>query len=157
MSVVPEPSMSASRMRRWSNWSGLVEPGRVVHGDLGAEAAVAEVRPVADLAVADAHEVGEAVAADMSARKIDWVPSAKTRRGPFSSSSGLADALRPGRSRPRASDGYQVKTSSSVIRTSARPSPSRSTNAGSGRRQSRLGSDGERRETAPSPRPRSRS
>ena len=54
--------MSARRMRRWSNRSGVVEPGRVVHRDLGAEAAVAEVRPVADLAVADAHDVGQAVA-----------------------------------------------------------------------------------------------
>ena len=62
MSVVPEPSMSARRMRRGSNWSGSVEPRRVVHRDLGAEAAVAEVGPVADLAVADAHEVGQAVA-----------------------------------------------------------------------------------------------
>ena len=40
----------------------VVEPGRVVHRDLGAEAAVAEIGPVADLAVADAHQVGEAVA-----------------------------------------------------------------------------------------------
>ena len=43
----------------------VVEPGRVVHRDLGAEAAVAEVGPVADLAVADAHEVGEAIAAQV--------------------------------------------------------------------------------------------
>ena len=41
---------------------GTVEPGRVVHRDLGAEPAVAQVGPVADLAVADAHQVGEAVA-----------------------------------------------------------------------------------------------
>ena len=40
----------------------VVEAGRLVHGDLGAEAAVAQVGPVADLAVADAHQVGEAVA-----------------------------------------------------------------------------------------------
>ncbi len=43
----------------------VVEVGRVVHGDLGAEAAVAQVGPVADLAVADAHQVGEAVAAQV--------------------------------------------------------------------------------------------
>ena len=42
----------------------VVEPRRVVHGDLGAEAAVAEIGPVADFAVADPHEVGEAVARD---------------------------------------------------------------------------------------------
>ena len=40
----------------------LVEHGRVRHGDLGAEAAVAEIRPVADLAVADPDQVVEPVA-----------------------------------------------------------------------------------------------
>ena len=54
--------MSARRMRRGSNWSGRIKPGRVVHGDLGAEASVAEVGPVTDLAVADAHNISEAVA-----------------------------------------------------------------------------------------------
>ena len=39
-----------------------VEPRSVVHGDLGAEPTVAEVRPVTDLAVADADKVREAVA-----------------------------------------------------------------------------------------------
>ena len=62
MSVVPEPSVSARRTRCWSNRSGVVEPGRAIHRHLRAEAAVAEVRPVADFAVADAHEVGQAVA-----------------------------------------------------------------------------------------------
>jgi len=42
---------------------GGVEPGGGVHDDLGAEAAIAPVGPVAHLAVADAHQVGEAVAA----------------------------------------------------------------------------------------------
>ena len=37
---------------------GRIEVGRVVHRYLGAEAAVAQVGPVADLAVADAHQVG---------------------------------------------------------------------------------------------------
>ncbi len=41
---------------------GVVEPRRVVHRDLGAEAAIAQVGPVADLAVADADDVGQAVA-----------------------------------------------------------------------------------------------
>ena len=43
----------------------VVEMGRMVHRHLGAEPAVAEVRPVADLAVADADEIGEAVAAQV--------------------------------------------------------------------------------------------
>src|SRR5664279_500137 len=63
MSVVPEPSMSASRMRFWSNWSGESNQGCVVHRDLGAETAVAEVGPVADFAIANAHEVGKPVTA----------------------------------------------------------------------------------------------
>ena len=40
----------------------VVEPGRVVHRHLGAEAGIAEVGPVADFAVADADDVGQAVA-----------------------------------------------------------------------------------------------
>ena len=55
--------MSASRTRRLLELVGPVEPGRVVHRHLGAEPAVAEVRPVADLAVADPHQVGQPVAA----------------------------------------------------------------------------------------------
>ena len=43
----------------------VVEPGRVVHRHLGAEAAVAEVGPVADFAVADADDVGQAVAGEV--------------------------------------------------------------------------------------------
>ena len=43
----------------------VVEPGRVVHGDLGAEAAVAQVGPVADFAVADADEVGQTIAGEV--------------------------------------------------------------------------------------------
>ena len=62
MSVVPEPSISARRMRRPSNRSGRSNRGALIHRDLGAEAAVAEVRPVAHFAVADAHEVGQSVA-----------------------------------------------------------------------------------------------
>jgi hypothetical protein len=44
---------------------GFVEPRRAVHDNLGAEPAVAERRPVADLAVAYPDEVGEPVAADI--------------------------------------------------------------------------------------------
>ena len=43
----------------------IVEPRRVVHRHPGAKAAVAEVRPVAHLAVAEADDVGEAVAGDV--------------------------------------------------------------------------------------------
>ena len=40
----------------------VVEPGGVVHRHLGAETAIAEVGPVADVAVADPDDIGEAVA-----------------------------------------------------------------------------------------------
>ena len=39
-----------------------VESGRMVHRDLGAESPVAEVRPIAHFAVADANQIGKAVA-----------------------------------------------------------------------------------------------
>ncbi len=42
-------------------WS--IEPRRAVHRNLGPEARVAEVGPITDLAVANAHEIREAVAA----------------------------------------------------------------------------------------------
>ena len=41
---------------------GVVEPRRFVHGDLGAKAGIAQIGPVKHFAIADAHEVGEAVA-----------------------------------------------------------------------------------------------
>src|SRR5215471_10017123 len=53
--------------------------------------------------------------------------SAKTRRGPFSSSQ-LCGTRSAGPKPSSASDGYHQKTSSSVIRMSAWPSPVRSTN-----------------------------
>ena len=77
--------MSARWMRRGSNRSGLSNDGRIAHRDLGAEAAIAEVRPVADLAVADAHDVGEPVA-DHVGEEDRLGRSAKTSLGPFSSS-----------------------------------------------------------------------
>ncbi|MNL05681.1 hypothetical protein D3C87_1262920 [compost metagenome] len=40
---------------------GVIEAGRLRHGDLGAEAAITKVGPVADRAVANAHEVGQAI------------------------------------------------------------------------------------------------
>ena len=100
MSVVPVPSMSARRMRRWSNWSGVVEPRRVVHRHLGAEAAVAEVGPVADLAVADAHEVGQPVAGHVG--EVDGLRAVgEDEARAFLLVERLAHALAPGRSRPR--------------------------------------------------------
>ena len=47
-----------------------IEPGRVVHGDLGAEAAVAEVGPVAHFAVADTHQVRQPVPREIGERQI---------------------------------------------------------------------------------------
>jgi hypothetical protein len=51
------------------------EVGRVVHRDLCAEAAVAQVRPIADLAVADTHKVDQvdelgAVSEDQATRTV---------------------------------------------------------------------------------------
>ncbi|WP_244428322.1 hypothetical protein [Sinorhizobium fredii] len=40
-----------------------IKEGRIVHRNLGAEAAMPEIGPVADLAVADADEVGQPVTA----------------------------------------------------------------------------------------------
>ena len=61
----------------------MVEPWRIVHGDLGAESAVTQIGPVAHFTVADADEVGEAIAGQIG--EVDRsVRSAKTRRGPSS-------------------------------------------------------------------------
>ena len=40
---------------------GRIEPGRLVHSDLGAEAAVPQIGPVANFSIAYAHEVGQAI------------------------------------------------------------------------------------------------
>ena len=77
----------------------------------------------------------------MSARKIDCVPSAKTTRGPRLLVAAASARAAPGRSPSSPSDGYQQKASSSVIRTSAWPSPVRSTKRRFGSPQSRSGSD----------------
>ena len=68
---------------------------------------------------------------------MDCVPSAKTTRGPFSSSSACA-TRRAGPKPSSASEACQTKASSSVISTSAWPSPSRSTNLRFGSRRSRF-------------------
>src|SRR5437763_5940157 len=44
---------------------GHVEPGRIFHGDLGPKASVAKTRPIADLSIADTHQVVETVAGDV--------------------------------------------------------------------------------------------
>ena len=76
---------------------GVVEPGRVVHRDLGAEAAVAQVGPVADLAVADAHQVGEAVAGHVG--EIDRLGAVgEDQARAFLFVQRLTDAAAPGRS-----------------------------------------------------------
>ena len=94
---------------------------------------------------------------DMSARKIDWVPSANTTAGPASSSRGLANAHRGAESVFAERRVPGQNTSSSVIRMSAWPSPVEIDEA-----QIRIApvEIGQRRRTAgtaPSPRPRSRS
>ena len=126
---------------------GVVEPGRVVHRHLGAEAAVAEVGPVADLAVADAHEVGQAVAAHVG--EVDRLRAVgEDEARAFLLVQRLGDA--PGRAEAfLASEACQTKASSSVISTSAWPSPSRSTNLRLGSRRSRLRRDGEGAEGLP--------
>jgi hypothetical protein len=59
---VPVPSRSASRTRVGWEAIGALEPRAGVHHDLGAEAAVALVGPIHDLAVADAHQILQAIA-----------------------------------------------------------------------------------------------
>ncbi len=40
----------------------VVEPRRTVHGHLGPKAAIPQIGPVADFPVAEAHQIGEAIA-----------------------------------------------------------------------------------------------
>ena len=104
----------AIRRRRRTGRNGR-RAGRV-HGDFGAEAAVAEVGPVADFAVADADEVGEAVAAHVG-EKDGLGAVGQNEAGPLSSSND--GRLAPAGAKPSStSPGYQVNTSSSVISTS---------------------------------------
>ena len=63
---------------------GRVEPRRVVHADLGAEAAVAEVRPVGDLAIAHANDVGQPVAGEVGEKdRLRGVGEHDARAGLF--------------------------------------------------------------------------
>ena len=100
MSVAGAVDVGQPDARR-SNRSGWSNHGASSIVDLGAEAAVAEVRPVADLAVADAHEVGEPVAGHVG--EVDRLRAVgeDAAAGRCSSSSACGDALPPGRSRPR--------------------------------------------------------
>ena len=134
--------MSASRTPVRVELVGVVEVRRVVHDDFGPEPAVAEVRPVADLAVADPHDVGQPVAADVG--EVDRLGAVGERRawGPFLRRR-LAAPQRRGRIRPRPRHWCQISASSSMIIRSARPSPSRSTNRCRGRRVAvRRGTEG---------------
>ncbi|MGB7838883.1 MAG: hypothetical protein WBL40_12305, partial [Terrimicrobiaceae bacterium] len=59
-----------------------VEPWSVIHGDLGAEPAVAEVGPVANLAFADAYQVGQPIAAHVG--QVDGLRAvSEEQTGPF--------------------------------------------------------------------------
>jgi hypothetical protein len=41
---------------------GMIEPGRIVHGHLRTKAAIAEIGPVANFAIAYPHDVGQIIA-----------------------------------------------------------------------------------------------
>src|SRR5690606_38741695 len=58
---------------RWVEQVGVVELRRTLHLDLGAETAVATVRPVADVAVAYAHQIRQAIAGHV--RDEDLLPA----------------------------------------------------------------------------------
>ena len=73
---------------------------------------------------------------------MDCVPSANTRRGPVFFVAAAWHSSRPGPNPSSASDGYQVKTLSSVMRMSAWPSPARSTKLSWDRSSRGSGSDG---------------
>jgi hypothetical protein len=76
----------------------VVEVRRIVHGDLGAEAAVTEVRPIADFAVANACQIREAVAAQIG--KEDGLRAVREDQSrAFLFVERLGDA--PGRAEPR--------------------------------------------------------
>ena len=84
---------------------GGVEPRSVVHGHLGSEAAVSDVRPVGHLAVADPHDVAETVAAHV--RQVDRVGAVAEQEprtlllvGRLRCPPGLAEAVRPERGVP---------------------------------------------------------
>ena len=71
----------------------LVEAWGVDHDDLGAEAAVPEVGPVADLAVADAHEVRQPVPAHVG-EKDGAVPAGRHQPRSIQFVGGLASMSR---------------------------------------------------------------
>jgi len=116
---------------------GGVEPGRVVHRDLGAEATVAQVGPVTDFTVADAHEVGEAVARHVG-EKDGFRAVGENHARPLFFVERLGDALRRGEA-SSASERCHTKASSSEMIRSAWPSPVRSTNLTLGSRHATFG------------------
>ena len=158
MSVVPEPSTSARRIAALVELIRAVEPRRVVHRRPWRRSGRSR-----DSASSRPRRCG--CARDRSGRRRTCrrgrstaSPSANTRRGPFSSSRGLATRRGGTEARLRPASGYQTNASSSVIRTSARPSPSRSTKRRFGSFQAmRLGARCERAERLPALRRSSRS
>ena len=138
MSLVPEPSMSAKRTRFGSNWSGASNRGLPVERDLAPEAAVAEVRPVADLAVADADDVDEAVAAHVG--EVDGLGAVgEDDRRALQLVASACGRTRAGSKPSFARERYQTNASCSVMRTSGNPSPSRSRKRRFGSFQSMFG------------------
>ena len=72
---------------------GHVEPGRIFHGDLGPKASVAEIGPVADLSIADTHQVVEAVAGDVC-EEHSLLLFGEDHRRPFFFVQDFGDAVR---------------------------------------------------------------
>ena len=114
MSAVPDPSMSASRMRRPSNRSRRFEPGRVVHGHFRAEAAVAEIGPVAHFAVANANQVGEAVAGEVG-EEDRFRPVGEDQLRAFFLVEGLRHALRGAETRGGAKVGERLVPPEGIV------------------------------------------
>ena len=135
--------MSASRIRRGSNRSSASKRGAPVHGHLGAEPPVAEVRPVADLAVAHADDVAQAVAGHVGGEDRSGCRRPGRRRAPSPRPSGVRTMLRAAEARSRPARRTRVNSPSSVIRMSASPSPVTSMNVTFGSDQSSSGSAGE--------------
>ena len=140
MSSAPDPSISAKPNAA----SDRTAPAASNQGALsivtfGAEPAVAEIRPVAHVAVADAHEIGEAVARHVGEidrlRRRRRTPAAAPR--PRSRLCEHASAAAESVLRQRGMPGEQRRRS--VIRTSACPSPARSTKRRFGSPQSTFG------------------
>src|SRR5439155_13392728 len=71
-----------------------VKPGRLVRGHFGAEAAVAEVRPVTHFAVSNANKVGKTVAGHVG-KEDRFSAIGENQLRPFLLVQGLGHALSP--------------------------------------------------------------